>query len=141
MTETKKSNKKILLGVGIVVILALIMGVVYFVFAPKPTQGTKAIRLEVVDDTSQSTVYELNTDAQYLSQAMNDASEEGFTWSGSESEYGMTLETINGLTADFNTSNAYWCIYVNGEYGTSGVDSQVVTDGDEFQFVYTIYTE
>lgn len=145
MTETKKSNKKILLGIGIGAVLVGIvaaLAIIYFVFAPKPVQGAKAITIEVVDDAQESTVYELNTDAEYLRQAMDEATEQGFTYSGTESEeYGLTIYTINGVTADFNTSNAYWAIYVNGEYGNYSVDKQVVTNQDVFRFVYTIYTE
>lgn len=141
MTETQKSNKKILLGVGIVAALAILLGVLYFVFVPKAAEGTKAITIEVIDNEQKSTVYELNTDAQYLREAMDEAAEKGFTYSGSESEYGIMLESINGVTADYNADGAYWSIFVNGEYGNYGADTQVVTDGDAFQFVYTVYTE
>lgn len=141
MTETQKSNKKILLGVGIVAALAILLGVLYFVFVPKAAEGTKAITIEVIDNEQKSTVYELNTDAQYLREAMDEAADKGFTYSGSESEYGIMLESINGVTADYNADGAYWSIFVNGEYGNYGADTQVVTDRDAFQFVYTVYTE
>ncbi len=138
MTETKKSNKKIWLGIGIVAAIAILLGIVYFVFVPKPAQGAKTITIEVIDNEQKSIVYELNTDAQYLREAMDEAADKGFTYSGSESEeYGIMIETINGVTADFNADGAYWSIYVNGEYGNYGADFQVVTDKDAFQFVYT----
>lgn len=141
MTETKKSSKKIWLGAGIVAALAIILGVVYFAFVPKPAEGAKTITIEVVDNEQKSTVYELNTDAAYLREAMDEAADKGFTYSGTESEYGIMLETINGITADFNTDGAYWSIFVNGEYGMYGADTQVVADNDAFRFVYTLSTE
>ncbi len=59
---------------------------------------------------------------------------------GEESpEYGYTLYTVNGLTADFTTGNAYWAIYVNGEYGSYGLSQQPVTDGDTYAIVYETY--
>lgn len=141
MTETKKSNKKIWLGVGIIAALAVILGIVYFAFAPKPTEGAKAITIEVLDNEQKSTDYKLNTDAEYLRQAMDELADRGFTYSGTESEYGVMLDTINGLRADYEKDNAYWSIMVNGEYGNYSADSQVVADGDTFQFVYTPATE
>lgn len=141
MTETKKNNKKIWLGVGIVAAIAILLGIVYFVFVPKPVQGAKAITIKVIDNVQESTVYELNTDAEYLREAMDEAADKGLSYSGSESEYGIMIDTINGITADYNADGAYWAIYVNGDYGKFGVDSQVVTDGDAFEFIYTADTE
>jgi hypothetical protein len=83
------------------------------------------------------TTYEVKTDAEFLRQAMDEA--EGLTYGGTESEeYGMMIATINGLTADYATDGAYWSIYVDGEYGMYGVDSQPVEDGHTYQFVYTL---
>ena len=58
---------------------------------------------------------------------------------GSESDYGLYIETVNGLTADYDANGAYWSIYVNGEYGQYGADAQPVADGDAFSLVYEIY--
>ena len=58
---------------------------------------------------------------------------------GEEGEYGYTLYTVNGVTAAFNTGNAYWAIYVNGEYGSYGLSQQPVNDGDAFSIVYETY--
>ena len=60
-----------------------------------------------------------------------------FSYSGEKSEYGLFLTTINGVTADYDATGAYWAIYVNGDYGQYGADTQPVTDKDSYQFVYT----
>ncbi len=136
--ETKKtSNKKIVLGlVALVAVIAILVGA-YAMFAPKATEGAKAISIEVIDNQQQSTVYELNTDAEYLRQAMEEAEEQGLTFSGTEDQYGMMLDTVNGMRADYNLDGAYWSVMVNGEYGMNGIDTQVVTDGDKYQLIYT----
>ena len=79
------------------------------------------------------------TDAEYLREAFEDA--DGLEVIGDETEFGLTITTVNGLVADFNVDSAYWSIMVNGEYGQYGADSQVVADGDAFQLIYTVYTE
>ena len=57
---------------------------------------------------------------------------------GSDSEYGLFITSINGITAD-GSDGAYWSIYVNGEYGQYGADSQPVNDGDAFSFRYETF--
>lgn len=140
--ENKKSNKKVILGVVALVALIAIFAVVFMVFKPKTSEGSKAIVIEVVNKAGESTEYELNTDAEYLRQAMEElqALEKGFTFAGDETQYGLTIHTVNGEKADFNTDSAYWSINVNGEYGQYGVETQPVTDGDTYSFVYTVYT-
>ena len=106
-------------------------------FGPRTTQGAKAITIEVIDNEQKSTLYEVNTDAEYLRQAMEET--KGLEFSGTESEYGLTLITVNGVTADFSVDSSYWSIMVNGEYGMFGIESQPVSDGDKYQLVYTVY--
>ena len=138
--ETKKSfNKKTLLGVVALVVVIGLMAVAYAVFGPKAVEGSKEITIEVIDNQGESTVYEIRTDAQYLRQAMEEASSKGLTFEGDETEYGLTIMSVNGVTADFNVDGAYWSIMVNGEYGMYGADSQPVTDKDVFQLVYTVF--
>jgi hypothetical protein len=136
MNETKKNNKsKILIGVLLVVVLAAIFAVVYANFSAKPTEGSKAITIEVIDNEEQTTSYEVKTDAEYLRQAME---ESGMKFSGTESEeYGMMVDTVNGLTADYDADGAYWAFYVDGEYCSYGIDSQPVEDGQDYQIIYT----
>ncbi len=137
--QNNKSKKGLIIGIVALVAVIAVLAVVFFVFREKPTKGAKAITIEVVDDQGTKTTYNLNTDAEYLKQAMEEA--DGLTFSGSESDYGLYLETVNGLTADYNTDGAYWSIYVNGGYGQYGVDSQPVADGDTYTLQYEKYTE
>ncbi len=137
MTETKKTNKKALFGVVALVAVIAVLAAVFFTFREKPVEGSKAITIEVVDNAQASTVYELNTDAEYLRQAMEEA--EGLTFSGTESEYGLMVDTINGITADYSVDGAYWSFYVNDAYCNYGIDSQPVEDGDAFLIRYEVF--
>lgn len=138
---TNKNNKKTLkiaLGVGALVVLVAVFALVYGKFSAKPVAGEKAITIEVVDADAASTTYEINTDAEFLRQAMEEAQAEGLTFSGAESEYGMMIDTVNGIRADYTLDGAYWSFYVNDEYCNYGIDTQPVADGDEFSIVYTL---
>lgn len=134
MTETGKINKKLMIGVAVLAVFAVLFAVVFFLFRPKTVEGGKSITIEVVDNNADSTVYDLHTDAEYLRQAMEET--KGLEFSGTESEYGLMVETVNGVTADWNTDRSYWAFYVNGEYCNYGIDTQPVADGDAFQIVY-----
>ncbi len=55
---------------------------------------------------------------------------------GEESQYGLYIKSVNGITADYDVDKHYWAFYVNGEYATAGVDSTQITEGVTYQLVY-----
>ncbi len=132
--QKKNMNKKVIAGVIALVVVIAALVTVFCVFREKPVQGAKAITIEVIDNEQKSIVYEVHTDAEYLRQAMEEA--DGLTVEGTESEYGLMVETVNGVTADYNVDGAYWAFYVNDTYCNYGVDEQPVADGDAFQIKY-----
>jgi len=136
MAESSKRNKKALAGVGALAVLAVILAVVFFVFREKPVEGSKSITIDVVNKAQDTVSYEVRTDAEYLRQAMEETP--GLTFSGTEGEYGMMVETVNGETADYSVDGSYWAFYVNGDYCNYGIDSQPVEDGDAFRIEYTV---
>lgn len=130
-----KANAKKVAGIIAVALLVAVLGVMYFVFREKPVEGRKNITIEVVNSAAESTLYELSTDAEFLRQAMEET--EGLTFEGDETEYGLTISTVNGERADYTIDGAYWGFYVNGEYCNYGIDTQPVIDGDAFKIEYT----
>lgn len=135
MEQKKMSKGKIALALGaLIAVVAILIGV-YSAFGAKPVAGSKDITIEVVNKATESTVYELSTDAEFLRQAMEEA--DGLTFDGTESEYGLMVSTVNGEVADYSVDASYWSFYVNDEYCNYGIDSQPVTDGDAFKIVYT----
>ncbi|MDE5892964.1 MAG: DUF4430 domain-containing protein [Acetatifactor sp.] len=135
MTEKKKTDKKLIIGIAVFAALIAVFAIVFLVFRPKTVQGAKFITIEVVDNNANSTTYDVHTDAEYLRQAMEEA--DGLEFSGSEGEFGMMVETVNGVTADWNVDQSYWGFFVNGDYCNYGIDTQPVVDGDAFQIVYS----
>lgn len=128
-------SKKIL-SVSVVAVLVVALALVYVAYSEKAVDGSKSITIEVVMADETSTVYELDTDAQYLIEAMNEA--DGLTFEGEEGIYGMSVSTVNGIRADYTLDGAYWGFYVNDEYCNYGVSQQPVEDGDVFSIVYTL---
>ena len=90
----KQGNKKgIIIGAVILVLLIAIFGVVFFFNRPKTSEGEKTIEIEVTGSDGETTEYDLNTDAEFLKEAMDELSENGsgFSYSGSDSEYGIMI--------------------------------------------------
>ena len=68
------------------------------------------------------------TDAEFLRQAL----EEQKLVEGEESQYGLYVKTVNGVTAD-EAKEEWWCFTKDGEDVMTGVDSTPVADGDHFE--------
>ena len=125
----KKSNKKIIIAVSIVLAI-LIAGLasVYFFFGPSAQQGSKEIAVEIVFAQGDSKTVEIKTDAEYLRGAL----EEEDLVEGDESEYGLFITAVDGVSADA-AKQQWWCITKGGETVMTGVDSTPIQDGDKFE--------
>ena len=128
-------NKKIL-AVALVAVLVAALALVYVAFGEKTVDGMKHVTIEVVMADETSTVYEVDTDGEYLIDAMNEA--DGLNFEGEEGIYGLSISSINGVRADYTLDGAYWAFYVDGEYCNYGVSEQPIEDGDCFSIVYTV---
>lgn len=134
----KKQNKKVILGVVAFIAVAVILGAVYYFTRPETSKGAKEVEITVVSKEGEKTEYQIDTDAEYLQQAMDEAKEEGLTYSGTDGDYGLMVDTVNDEKAVFEEDGAYWGFFVNGEYCNYGIAEQPVADGDEFEIVYTV---
>lgn len=133
----KKGKGKLILGISILAVLVGLFLVLWSVFGPKTTEGSKTVSLSVVAEDGEETTYDAKTDALVLQELMDELKEDGLTYSGTESEYGLMVDTVNGVRADYTLDGAYWSFYVNDEYCNYGISEQPVNDGDDFSIVYT----
>lgn len=93
-------------------------------------EGSTEFIFTVADKDGKETVFEIHTDKQIVGDAL---SELGLI-EGEESEYGLYVKTVNGITADYDKDGVYWAFYINGEYAPTGVDSTAITEGDSYSF-------
>lgn len=129
------SKKKKILGISLLVVLIIGMLAAFFIFREKAVEGSKNVTIQVVNSNGETKSYELKTDAMYLKQAMEEA--KGLTFSGTEGQYGLMIEVVNGERAVFTENGAYWSFYVNDAYCNYGIAEQPVEDKDVFKIVYT----
>ncbi|MBR4308623.1 MAG: DUF4430 domain-containing protein [Oscillospiraceae bacterium] len=82
-------------------------------------RGSTAFTLIVCDANGTETTLQINTDETILGKALLDLK----VIAGEDSQYGLYIETVNGLTYDYNRDGKYWALYIDGEYARSGIDS------------------
>ena len=82
------------------------------------------------DKEGNETQFEIHTDKEIVGEALLELE----LIAGEESEYGLYVKTVNGITADYDKDGVYWAFYVNGEYAQSGVTSTPITEGDSYSF-------
>ena len=131
-----KKNQKIAVGLisGFVVLVAAFI-VVWAIWSPKPIENPsssapydKTITVQIVYSDETSETKKINTNANNLRGALED---EGLV-SGTESEYGLFITTVNGVTAD-DSKQQWWFVTKDGEDVMTGVDSTPIEDGDKFE--------
>ena len=132
-----QNNKKLILALAAIAAAILVMVGIYRSFGPQTSAGSKSYTLEVMDDLEEVKNYSGTTDAEVLKDLLDELAAQGdFSYEAEDGEYGTYILSVNGVTADYSQDGAYWAIYVNGEYGQYGADSQPVEDGDAFRLVY-----
>lgn len=94
-------------------------------------EGNKTLTVEVSAGENAITLT-IKTDKE----TVGDALLESKVVEGEDSEYGLFIKKVNGITADYNIDQSYWAFYVNGEYATSGVDSTNIDESAVYKLEY-----
>lgn len=93
-------------------------------------EGTNQFLFTVVDKDGNEANFEIHTDKEIVGDALLELE----LIAGEDSEYGLFVKTVNGITADYNVDQTYWAFYVNGEYAISGVDTTAIEEGTTYTF-------
>ena len=94
----------------------------------EPQVGTKTITVQIIVDGTDTVTKSIQTDAEYLRGAL----EEEDLIAGEESQYGLFVKTVNGITVD-DAKQQWWCFTKGGEDLFTGVDDTPIADGDAFE--------
>ena len=108
-------------------LLALIMLIALIGCSANKEAPSAAVSFKVVvtDLDGNETAFEYTSSAASVGEALV---AEGLI-EGHETEYGLYIDTVNGITADWDADQTYWAFYINGEYATTGIDgTEIVAD-------------
>lgn len=94
-------------------------------------EGAKTVTLQVCAE-QQTVTFTVKTDKETVGEALL----ENKLISGDESQYGLYIKVVNGITADYDVDQSYWAFYVNGEYATSGVDTTDIDESAVYKLEY-----
>lgn len=130
----KKKQIGVLAGLALFCVLAAMMAAVWKTSLLPPQAGDKEITVEVIHSDGSQMDFTYETDLEYLGELLE---KEGLI-SGTESEYGLFVDTVDGETADYAVDGGWWQLACNGEASQTGADSVVLRDGDVYTWTYTI---
>ena len=86
-------------------------------------EGATVFDFTVTDKDGNVTAFEIHTDKTIVGEALQELG----LLEGEESQYGLFVKKVNGITADYDVDKTYWAFYINGEYAMSGVDTTTIT--------------
>jgi hypothetical protein len=117
---------------SLTVVCLLLLTSLFFIAScgNKESETELSFTFEAVHLDGTKKTFEVKTHKMYLGDALT---EKGYI-SGYQSQYGLTVETVDGETLDWEESGAYWALYINGEYAMTGVDSTKVENGATYTF-------
>ena len=96
-------------------------------------EGATTVTVEV-SAGEQKVTFTLHTNKTVLSEALL----EHELIKAKEGPYGLYITHANGILAS-DDDRAYWAIYVNGEYGLTGVSTTPITEGTVYKLAYETY--
>lgn len=93
-------------------------------------EGEKAFAFSVTDLDGNETYFMIKTDKETVGEALLELE----LIAGEESQYGLYVKTVNGITLDYDKDGKYWAFYEDGAYASVGVDSTTITEGSVYAF-------
>lgn len=127
MTQ-KRTNLKMVISLFMIIAVSLTT----FAGCGAHTEtGNKDITVTIVYKDETSKDFEINTDAEFLVDALVEQELIEYDESG-------YYTTIDGVTADFSADKSWWCLTKDGTMTTDGLNTQPIADGDVFEIIYTI---
>ncbi len=95
-----------------------------------PEETKVSFTFVVVGKDGTEKTFDLKTSKKMLGEALLDEK----LISGEVGDYGLMVDTVDGVKLDYAADGYYWALYINGEYASTGVDSTPVTEGTVYKF-------
>ena len=129
-------NKKVILAALALVLVIAVMAGLYLTTRPQAVEGSKHVTVQIIHKDGTEKKLEFDTDHEYLSDLLLE--KELATGYMSE-EYGFTVESVDGVTADWAADSAYWALYEGDTYATTSASGIVLTDGGIYKLIYETF--
>ena len=129
-------NKKLVFAAAALVLVIALMGILYMTTRPQAEEGSKQVTIVIVHKDGTEKKQEYTTNLEYLADLLLEKElATGYT----SEEYGFTVESVDGVTADWAADGAYWALYEGDAYATTSAAGIVLTDGGIYKLVYETF--
>ncbi len=93
-------------------------------------EGATKFEFEVIDLDGNTEKFIINTDKTIVGEAL----EELGLIKGTEGDYGIYVNEVNGILADYNINQTYWAFYINDAYASTGADVTPIAENEVYSF-------
>lgn len=93
-------------------------------------EGATEFNFSVVDVDGNTSDFLVKTDEKTVGAALLEVA----LIAGEESQYGLYVKTVNGITLDYDKDGKFWAFYIDGKMAPSGVDSTDIVEGATYEF-------
>lgn len=134
MEKLKRSKQFVLIGLAAMILLGCLMHWLWQKEQPAAQGGEKEIVVQVTHSDGTEKEFTYHTDKEYLGDLLQ---QEGLI-SGTEGEYGLFVDTVDGETAVYEKDGGWWRLICNGEDAATGADGVVLENGGSYDWIYTV---
>lgn len=93
-------------------------------------EGKLTFDFNVTDADGNVSYFEINTNKKTVGEALMELE----LLEGEDGPYGLYVKAVNGITYDYDKDGKYWAFYINGVYGTTGVETTNIVNGATYEF-------
>ena len=115
--------------ISLLLVMVMALGLVACGNAEPKATGA-SFTVVVADLEGKETTFEYTSDKATVGEALT---AEGLI-EGHETEYGLYVDSVNGVALDWDKDGKYWAFYIDGEYAMTGVDATEITEGATYAF-------
>lgn len=92
-------------------------------------KGNKQFHFTAVGADGTEYKFIISSDKTYVGEAL----EELGLLEGSEGEFGLYVNKVNGIYAQYEVTGTYWAFYVDGVYASAGIDMTEITENTAYE--------
>ena len=129
----KQNKKSVIILSCVLAVLVAAFALIYIMNRPETVIGDKTITVEVILADGTSKEHTINTNAEFLRGALDEKK----LVAGDESEYGLFVKTVDGVTAN-DANQEWWCFTKNGEQLFTGIDTTPISDGEHYEITLKV---
>ena len=115
--------------ISLLLVMVMVLGLTACGNAEPKATGA-SFTVVVADLEGKETTFEYTSDKATVGEALI---AEGLI-EGHETEYGLYVDSVNGVALDWDMDGIYWAFYIDGEYAMTGVDATEITEGATYAF-------